>query len=140
VSASDDTGYEEWYLVHDAGALDRLNEAAIDARNRSYHDAAAALAGVGAGGLYSLVPSPGGRDPQRAAAEESDSVWLSKPPRIPYSDFMPDLDALVPPGARVWQRRLVLGPAPEFCIELAGQTRAELPGTSLVTIRRSAIV
>lgn len=139
-SASDDTGYEDWYLVRDSGALDRLNEAAIDARNRSYHDAAAALAGVGAGGLYSLVPSPGGRDPRQAADEESDSVWLSKPPRIPYSDFMPDLAALVPPGARVWQRRLVLGPAPEFCVELPGQTRAELPGAHPVRIRRSVIV
>jgi len=138
-ASADEPGYEDWYLVRDSAALDRLNAAAINARHRSYHDAAAELAGDGAGGLYSLVEFPGGRDPGRAADRESESVWLSKPPRVSYSEFMSDLAALVPPDAQVWQRRLVLGPAPEFCVELPGQARAELPGTSLVTIRRSVI-
>jgi hypothetical protein len=138
-SSSDEPGYEDWYLVPDSAALDRLNDAAINARHRSFHDAAAALAGAGAGGLYSRVGTPGGSDLERASAGESESVWLSKPPRVSYSEFMPDLAALVPPDARVWQRRLVLGPAPEFCVELQGQTRAELPGTSLVSIQRSVI-
>lgn len=138
-AGGDEPGYEDWYLVRDSAALDRLNEAAINARHRSFHDDAAALAGAGAGGLYSLVEFPGGRDPARVADGDSESVWLSKPPRVSYSEFMSDLAALVPPGAQVWQRRLVLGPAPEFCVELPGQTRAELPGTSLVRIRRCVI-
>ena len=139
-SNSDEPGYEDWYLVRDSAALDRLNEAAINARHRSFHDAAAALAGDGAGGLYASVEFPGGCDAAQAADGASESVWLSKPPRISYSEFMPDLAALVPPDARVWQRRLVLGPAPEFSVELPGRSQAELPGTSLVTIRRSVIV
>ncbi|MGW8283376.1 MAG: hypothetical protein ACWGON_08770, partial [Gemmatimonadota bacterium] len=44
-----------------------------------------------------------------------------------------------PPGARIWQRRLVLGPAPEFCIELPGRAEEETPGTDLLTVRRSII-
>lgn len=133
-------GYEDWYLVPDSAGLDGLNEAAIDARHRSFHDAAAALAGDGAGGLYAHVPTPAGREPGRPADDGSETVWLSKPPRVSYAEFMPDLAALVPPDSRVWQRRLVLGPAPEFCLELPAGPRVELPGALPVTIRRSAIV
>jgi len=53
---------------------------------------------------------------------------------------MPDLAALTPPEARVWQRRLVLGPAPEFCVELSGQIRGELPGASQIAVRRKLII
>jgi len=138
-STGDEPGYEDWYLVPDSAALDRLNEAAISARHRSFHDAAAALAGDGAGGLYAPVEIPGGSDLVQVPDGESRAVWLSKQPDVPYSEFMPDLAALVPADARVWQRRLVLGPAPEFCIELPGQSQVELPGASTVTIRRSVI-
>jgi hypothetical protein len=140
VSHCDESGYEDWYLVPDSAALDRLNEAAISARHRSFHDTAAALAGDGAGGLYAPVEIPGGNGLQLERARDSESVWMSKPPRVAYSEFMPDLAALVPSDARVWQRRLVLGPAPEFCVELAGQIRGELPGASQVVIRRSLII
>jgi hypothetical protein len=137
---ADEPGFEDWYLVPDSAALDRLNEAAISARHRSFHDTAAALAGDGAGGLYAPVDISGGRDLRLAPARDSECVWTSKPPRVPYSEFMPDLAALVPADARVWQRRLVLGPAPEFCVELPGQSRGELPGVSQVAIRRSLII
>ena len=136
---SDQPGYEDWYLLRDSAALDTLNAAAVDARHRSFHDAAAALAGDGTAGLYSHVSSAGGRTPERPEDDGSESVWLSKPTGVPYSEFMPSLIGSVPRGACVWQRQLVLGPAPEFCIELSGSVRVELPGTSVVTIRRSII-
>ena len=140
VGHGDEPGYEDWYLVPDSAALDRLNEAAISARHRSLHDTAAALAGDGAGGLYAPFELPGGKDLQFERARDSESVWMSKPPRVSYSDFMPDLAALTPPEARVWQRRLVLGPAPEFCVELSGQIRGELPGASQIAVRRKLII
>lgn len=133
-------GFEDWYLVEDSGALDRLNEAAIDARHRTFHDAAAILAGDGAGGLYSLVRPAAAPESERTPGDRSDSVWLSKPRGVPYSQFMPDLMSSAPSDARIWQRRLVLGPAPEFCIEHAGSADEPTPGADVVTITRSLLI
>jgi len=132
-------GFEDWYLVENSGALDLLNEAAIDARHRSLHDAAALLAGDGAGGLYSLVRPPAGREGERTPGDESDAVWLSKTRGVPYSEFLPALIGSALPGARIWQRRLVLGPAPEFCIEHPGRAEEDTPGSNSLTVRRSII-
>jgi hypothetical protein len=95
--------FEDWYLVDDFAALGALNEAAITATRQAPHDAVARLAGGGAGGLYRRV-SPG--------PETADAVhWTSKPPGESYTAFLARF-----PAAEVWQRQLVLGPAPEFCV------------------------
>jgi hypothetical protein len=87
-------GYEDWYLVEDWTALGELNALAVDARHREGHDAAAELAGHGWGGVYALV---------RGAAEP--------PPRARWQHSAPS-----DPGVGLWQRQMVLGPAPEYCV------------------------
>jgi hypothetical protein len=85
-------GYEDWYLVEDWAALGELNAIAVDSTHRAPHDAAAAEAGQGWGGVYALVH---GEPEPPAAARWSDQQ----------------------PGAvgAMWQRQMVLGPAPEYC-------------------------
>jgi hypothetical protein len=100
----DDGGYEDWYLVDDWAALGALNEAAVAAARRAEHDAAAALSGQGAGGVYALV---------RGAAVPPAAVrWEDR--------LTPDVEA-----DAIWQRQMVLGPRPEFCLAGAGGTSRE---------------
>ena len=88
-------------------ALGRLNEAAVAGHRRDPHDGAARLAGGGAGGLYRRLSE--GREPDGAV------TWLSKPAGTSYADFL----GRMPAGVELWQRQMVLGPAPEFCLAQA---------------------
>lgn len=97
--------YEDWYLVDDFAALGALNEAAVTAARRAPHDAVASLVAGGAGGVYRRLSE--GRDLPRASAVN----WMSKPAGEGYASFLARL-----PAAEAWQRQLVLGPAPEFCV------------------------
>ena len=103
------SGFEDWYFVDDFTALGALNEAAVSGPRREPHDAAARLVAGGAGGVYRQV-SPGSGAVDRA-------TWLYKPAGVSYDDFLARL-----PPAEIWQRQMVLGPAPEFCAgaELTG--------------------
>ena len=87
-------GYEDWYFVEDFTALGLLNDAAVDAAHLSEHAAVAHLNASGAGGLYKLIRG----DWQADAAHE----WSPTPFATPG------------PGS-LWQRQMVLGPAPEYC-------------------------
>jgi hypothetical protein len=98
-----ETAYEDWYLVDDFAALGALNEAAITAARQAPHDAVARLVAGGAGGVYRRL-SPGAGVPETVH-------WMSKPSGESYAAFTARL-----PAAEVWQRQLVLGPAPEFCV------------------------
>src|SRR5438105_9092156 len=51
-------GYLDWYAVDGFAALETLNEAAVTASRKAPHDAAAALAQGGAGGVYRLRSGP----------------------------------------------------------------------------------
>jgi len=96
-------GYEDWYLVEGWAALGELNRAAVDSRRRIDHDRVASLATDGWGAVYALA---GGR------ATIPDHVeWLEKPRETSYDDFVTSL-----PEATIWQRQMVLGPGPEFCV------------------------
>ncbi len=97
-------GYEDWYLVDGWSALGALNEAAVDARSKPAHDEVAWLSRHGWGALYRLLS--GDPDPPRGAR------WLEKPLNVGYDAFAERLS-----GASAWRRQLVLGPAPEFCVE-----------------------
>jgi hypothetical protein len=99
-------GYEDWYLVDGFTALGELNEAAVSASRKRPHDAVAALAVDGMGGVYRLVAGEPNPDATSAA-------WLSKPAGRTYPAFLAELGAL---GAAAWQRQMVLGPTPEFCL------------------------
>jgi hypothetical protein len=105
--------YEDWYLVENWAALGTLDAGAVTGPRREPHDAVARHAADGAGGVYRLLRGdPTGRG-QRTLA------WLTKPRGVPYDDFLAELAPLG--GASLWQRQLVLGPRPEFC--LAGLAR-----------------
>ncbi len=102
--------YEDWYLVQDFGALGRLNEAAVSASRAAPHDAAAAVAAGGTGGLYGLRRGAALRRPQYAQ-------WFWKPESMPYSELFARLAPVVDQvqGA-LWMRQMVLGPTREFCL------------------------
>jgi hypothetical protein len=94
-------GYEDWYLIEDWAALGELNDAAVSGTRRLPHDAVARLAREGWGGVYRLT---------RGSSEAPEGGrWVSKSRDESYESFLHDQRA-----ETVWQRQLVLGPAPEF--------------------------
>jgi hypothetical protein len=108
--------YEDWYFVDDFAALGALNEAAIAASRKEPHDAVAKLARGGAGGVFkSLVAAPSGEEVS----------WFAKPPDMTYAQ----LRERMPKGMGLWQRQMVLGPAPEF--RLAGPPPAGIAAQKL---------
>lgn len=96
-------GYEDWYLVADWQSLGALAEVAVDSLHRDAHDRAARNAAQGWGGVYRLI--------RGATAPPQLARWLEKPPGQTYETFLSSL-----PSSTIWQRQLVLGPAPEFCL------------------------
>ena len=96
--------YEDWYFVEDFAALGALNDAAISGPRQSVHDAIAALPAGGVASLYGLVSERIER-PRYAA-------FRSKPAGTPYPAYVAGL----PRNAEAWQRKMVLGPSPEFCL------------------------
>lgn len=114
--------FEDWYLVDDWAALGALEQAAVAGRRRDPHDHAARMALGGAGGLYGQLAEGAGPPP-------AEVVWFGKPAGVPYPEFL----ARVPAG-ELWQRRLVLGPAPEFCLA-GGAAPAGAEGTVTVRVR-----
>ena len=112
--------YEDWYLLRDSAALDPLNAAAVSAARQAPHDAAAALAGGGIAGLYTLQLGAMPQAPTHAA-------WFAKPDGVRYPDFFARLEPVVS-GVRgaLWMRHMTLAPAREFC--LLSTIRVALPG------------
>ena len=109
-SRSHSSAYEDWYLVRDFKALGDLNAGAVGPANKSPHDEAARKASAIAGGLYKLI------DGKLPACETRVATWMSKPASKSYEDFLADLRSLESLTQRIWQRQMVLGPAPEFCV------------------------
>jgi hypothetical protein len=115
-----DEAYEEWYLLDDSAAMDRINEAAVSGACEEPHNRVAREAADGIGGLYRL----------RAGAEDlaqaKFALWLSKPAGVSYKDFYAALEPLTSqPGVALWGRQMTLGPTTEFCIH--SQNPIELP-------------
>ena len=118
--------FEDWYLVDDWAALGTLNEAAVRAPRGEPHDAIAALATNGRGGLYAL--QHGTLDGPALWAG-----WVAKPAGAPYAEFEPALRGRVEcdaasfrfdsgrAGATSSSRRAVAGGA------ASGATRARSP-------------
>jgi len=112
--------YEEWYLLDDSAAMDRLNEAAVSGACEEPHNRVAREAADGVGGLYRL--RVGDENP----AQSRFAVWLSKPAGVSYNDFFAALQPLTSqPGVALWVRQMVLGPTTEFCIH--SPTPVQLP-------------
>ncbi len=103
--------YEDWYLVEDFAALGLLNEGAVIGVSQDPHDRVAVQAEGGAGGLYRL------RAGEPTVSQARHALWFSKPHGLSYDDLDGSLSASVEgAGAGLWQRQLVFGPAPEFCL------------------------
>jgi hypothetical protein len=108
--------YEDWYLVSGWPALGALNQGAVDATHLARHDRIAGQSGAGAGGIYALQAGD-------AAVDHSIATWFGKPAGWGYGDLDTALASAVPPGAALWQRQMVLGPAPEFCLRSSAPVR-----------------
>jgi hypothetical protein len=103
--------YEEWYLLDDSAALDRLNEAAVSGACEDPHNRVAREAADGIGGLYRL------REGVEHLDEAKFAIWLSKPAGVSYKTFYADLGLLTSQsGVALWGRQMTLGPTTEFCI------------------------
>jgi hypothetical protein len=103
-------GYEDWYEVEGTASLDPLDAAVVGPELRPWHDAVARLSATGTAGLYRRISEP-------ATGSRGPAWWLRKPAGTSYPEFLDRLRASVPPGTGLWQRQMVLGPTPEFCIE-----------------------
>lgn len=108
---TNDEVYEEWYLLDDSAAMDRLNEAAVSGVCEEPHNRVAREAADGAGGLYRL------RAGREELSEVKCALWLSKPAGVTYKDFYAALEPLTSQaGVALWGRQMTLGPTTEFCI------------------------
>src|SRR5215216_5815040 len=109
--STNDEAYEEWYLLDDSAAMDRLNEAAVSGVCEEPHNKVAREAADGIGGLYRL------RAGEEDLSEARYALWLSKPVGVSYTDFYATLQPVTAQkGVALWGRQMTLGPTTEFCI------------------------
>ena len=106
----DGPGYEDWYLVDGWAAVGVLNDSAVDAHHAPDHDAVAVHAGAGAGAIYRHIAG------ELHLADSGRADWSHKRP-----EAGPE-----PAEEALWQRQLVLGPAPEFCLLRRGSNRVSV--------------
>ncbi len=139
----DEDGYEDWYLVESWSAVGVLEAAAVSRGHETAHREAARRAGGGTAAIYRRIE--GAAPPAGCRL----SAWVSRP----AGDEDPTLgdllgDGIEPERGSLWQRALVLGPAPEFCLLYAadelppdtGLGAERLPaGWRAVTARREAV-
>jgi len=120
--------YEEWYLLDDSAAMDRINYAAVHGPCEEPHNRVARNAADGTGGLYRL----------RVGHENFESTtlasWFSKPSGVSYQAFDEQLGKVVlENNGTVWGRQMTLGPTTEFCLHSSAEVQlpAELGATLL---------
>jgi hypothetical protein len=106
------SGYEDWYLVENWEGLGNLNRTAVDPARRPGHDLAASQSADGWGAIYSPVRGP--------ASIPDGADWLHKPRGESSVSFIASLAETT-----VWQRQMVLGPAPEFCAAVSASDSRE---------------
>jgi hypothetical protein len=125
--------YEDLWLLTGSVALDVLNEAAVQGARKASHDRLAAAMLAGAGGLYSLALGAVRGAPVGPAA------WFRKPQGVPFDAFYAAVKpAAEGPGASLWRRQMVLGPAPEF-VAYGFDPSASLPDLDLVRVTRETL-
>jgi hypothetical protein len=109
--AGEGPGYEDWYLVENWTALGVLEAAAVSRGHAGAHDSAARAMGTGTGAVYRLL---------EGAAELEDvhaAVWVTRPHGAEGAEVAELLeDGFDPAVTALFQRCLVLGPAPELCL------------------------
>lgn len=122
-------GYEDWHLLEDSAALDRLNEAAVTQARQLPHDRIAAMAAGGTAGLYGLRAG--------ALLEPAVAYWLSKPAGTNYQEFNRSMQPYIERGGCLWGRRMTLGPTPEFCLQAAADS---VPPPGAVAIAMNGVL
>ena len=97
---TNDEAYEEWYLLDDSAAMDRLNEAAVSGVCEEPHNRVAREAADGIGGLYRL------RAGTKSYQQARYALWLSQTRRRFLQDFYADLRPLTSqPGVALGDAR-----------------------------------
>ncbi|MDP9074013.1 MAG: hypothetical protein M3N98_07540 [Actinomycetota bacterium] len=124
--------YADWYLVQGFADLEALNQVAVSGGVRPSHDQVASRSGGGAGGLYRVRSG-------RPGLGGGWEAWFAKPVGWTYEDVDTAVAAAGPAaGGVLWQRQLVLGPGPEFC--LVTPSARSLPAElASVTVRRRPV-
>jgi len=120
--------YEEWYLLNDSAAMDRINHAAVHGPCEEPHNRVARNAAGGVGGLYRL------RLGQEGLGNAKYATWFSKPGGVSYPDFDARLQPIIEEHeATLWSRQMTLGPTKEFCLHspVAVELPSELNSTTL---------
>jgi hypothetical protein len=120
--------YEDWYLLDDSAAMDRLNDAAVSGACEEPHNRVAREAADGVGGLYRL------RAGHEDLVQARFATWLAKPAGMPYKDFYA-LNSQ--PGVALWGRQMTLGPTTEFCLHSQTSLENSIP-LELIYPRHSA--
>ena len=129
-AANGGSAYEDWYLVPGSAGLDPLNQAAVSASREASHREAARLADGGTAGLYRLR-MPEGPLPD---APPTEAYWFSKPAGLAYDHLWRLLGTVLErSGSTLWIRHMVLGPAPEFCLQSPAPVELPPPLSPLVT-------
>jgi hypothetical protein len=115
--------YEDWYLISDWAAVGELNTDAVAPAHIKVHDRVAHQAESGTGGLYARRAGAGA--PGGTAA-----TWFAKPAGWSYADLENALETYLDRGLTLWQRQMLLSPAPEFCLcgDVAPDLTAPLHG------------
>lgn len=104
------SAFEDWYLLDDSAALDRLNLAAVTGKCEQPHHLVAKDAADGTAGLYRL------RIGSSDLSNKRNAVWFSKPADLSYKDFSDRIESECSEETSLWQRQMTLGPTTEFCL------------------------
>ena len=117
--AGEGAGYEDWYLVENWTALGVLEAAAVSRGHAGAHDSAARAMGTGTGAVYRLLEGA------QSLADMHTAVWVTRPPGVDDPQLADLLEDGFDPGrSALFQRCLVLGPAPELCL-LSAETHLD---------------
>ena len=117
---TDGEAFEEWYLLDNSAAMDKLNDGAVSGNCERPHNLVAREAAGGTGGLYRL------REGSARLSDAKYAIWFSKPGGVTYPEFYSGLKGITSrPGNALWGRQMTLGPTAEFCLH--AQNEKELP-------------
>lgn len=124
-------GYEDWYVLKDSGALDALEAGSVTGSMEKPHTSIASLAARGTAGLYT------GREEAISTLHGATAVWFAKPDGVSYAPMFSKLEKLNPAvRSGLWQRKMTLGPTPEFCVLQSGADSLPHGWTSTLVVRR----
>ncbi len=131
----DRNGYEDWYFVDSASALERLNKAAIKPDRWDVHASVSYKTEFGHGGLYYHLHG------EKHPSHTSRVVWLKRPKWIRYETPLQEIIGSSKGFVSCWRKFMVLGPADEFAILGDETLEVSLPsGWRSMSVHRRRLV